>query len=539
MSESNLSDTEMSLTIDRTDSKENLDETLQPEDTKKDPETPKKKSPKKAKRSGSSEKKKKSTTDAVSFRDVDLLDYDLSALWDDSDDSDSDKKLNVDQLRAKNKKRRRRQWKRLLQLTKMRSKDKKKVKKGEEDTYRRDIHDQSRLSEVTYTGLETHGTFREDLRTQALVRREWETILQVQDSKGTNVNILDKYMRLSYEEVDRERKGRPANYAPARNMYLAIWNTLGAKPKQKMVSYHAKIRGDGPTLLWFLLTAYHGTAAQIIRSDRLKIEAFKDRLKLTGGCVDKFCEHVRRVMESLKAAGGEDAQAFDKVYEALVATHVQQFNEEIRIWKNISDKDPTNPPTISGLLEKARLQYQALRARKQWPKLKTAKQDDEIPRKRKLDETLVSLLAEQQNNVISAIDARLTSRKKNSSGTKNSSKASTGYAWEQQYGKGKDFEDKKTFMKWLHSEPQNKSKSVTKNGIKWYWCDICGRFTGHKPADCKKAEKAKKKEISKSSAAVSAYDQTTNNDSGDDSLNTVDTFSKPKGRKKSRNSDSN
>lgn len=104
------------------------------------------------------------------------------------------------------------------------------------DTYRRDIHDQTRLSDVTYTGLETHGTFREDLRTQALVRREWNKILHMQDSKGTMVNVLDKYMKLSYAEVDTARKSRPSELsAPVRNMFLAIWNTLGSKPKQKII----------------------------------------------------------------------------------------------------------------------------------------------------------------------------------------------------------------------------------------------------------------------------------------------------------------
>ena len=42
-------------------------------------------------------------------------------------------------------------------------------------------------------------------------------------------------------------------------------------------------------------------------------------------------------MESLKAAWGIDDQAFDKVYEALVETHVGVFNEELRVWKTLVD----------------------------------------------------------------------------------------------------------------------------------------------------------------------------------------------------------
>ena len=63
---------------------------------------------------------------------------------------------------------------------------------------------------------------------------------------------------------------KPEDATPARNLYLAIWNTLGNKPKTKMVAQGAKVLEDGPTLLWMLVTEYHGTAGQIIWQMRVK-----------------------------------------------------------------------------------------------------------------------------------------------------------------------------------------------------------------------------------------------------------------------------
>ena len=126
---------------------------------------------------------------------------------------------------------------------------------------------------------------------------------------------------------------KPEDAAPTCDLYLAIWNTLGNKPKTKIVAQQAKVVDNGPTLLWMLLTKYHGTAGQIIRQMRVKIDAFKDKVKAYGGDIDKFCEHVRKTMEWLKSAGGSDDQAFDKIFEVLVELHIQSFNESICVWK--------------------------------------------------------------------------------------------------------------------------------------------------------------------------------------------------------------
>ena len=78
---------------------------------------------------------------------------------------------------------------------------------------------------------------------------------------------------------------------------------------------------------------------------------------------------------------------------------------------------------------------------------------------------------------------------------------STKHSWENNYGKGKYFPDKAAFLDWLHSEPDVKTKSVIKNGAKWYWCSKCERFTSHKTSEC--TRKVKRSAL-KASAHLSA-----------------------------------
>ena len=93
--------------------------------------------------------------------------------------------------------------------------------------YQQDVHDQKRLSDVTYTGMETHGTFREDLRSQAIVRCKWKSLLLVDDNTGMQLNLLDDYMKLTLLDMKEAARLRSADEkAPARNLYLSVWNTL-------------------------------------------------------------------------------------------------------------------------------------------------------------------------------------------------------------------------------------------------------------------------------------------------------------------------
>ena len=114
---------------------------------------------------------------------------------------------------------------------------------------------------------------REDLRTETLTRWNWRELIKIQTEESEH-NLLNKFMLLSYEDFVGAKKLHQSNkISTSRNMYIAIWRTLGPVPKQKIYSYLSKINRDGPILLWYILTLYHGTAAQIIRAQTLKKRA--------------------------------------------------------------------------------------------------------------------------------------------------------------------------------------------------------------------------------------------------------------------------
>ena len=123
--------------------------------------------------------------------------------------------------------------------------------------------------------------FNEDLRAETLARRNWDALTQV-EQHGTPVLLLDKYMPLSHKDMNTARnKQMPAEIATARNIYIAILRTLGNVSKGRIISHLDKINGCGPTPVWFVLTLWHGTAAQIIRAQRSKIKDFKSVVPVT------------------------------------------------------------------------------------------------------------------------------------------------------------------------------------------------------------------------------------------------------------------
>ena len=129
---------------------------------------------------------------------------------------------------------------------------------------------------------------------------------------------------------------------------------------------------------------------------RVKVDSFKDRFKAYSGDIDKFCDHVHKTMECLKSAGGTDDQAFDKILEALVESHVQLFNESIRVWKTVCEQSGAHL-NIQSLLNQARKEYQQLQVRKKWTNFsgtsKRVEDDFSTSTKRKDDPDIASLLA--------------------------------------------------------------------------------------------------------------------------------------------------
>ena len=75
--------------------------------------------------------------------------------------------------------------------------------------------------------------------------------------------------------------------------------------------------------------------------------------------VDKFCTYTTSVLLQMSENGGNDGQAFDKIYEVLTYTPCPTFNFEIVVFKkvNISNID------VGLVLIKDREEYHALVAK--------------------------------------------------------------------------------------------------------------------------------------------------------------------------------
>ena len=234
--------------------------------------------------------------------------------------------------------------------------------------------------------------FNEDLRAETLARRNWDALTQV-EQHGTPVLLLDKYMPLSHKDMNTARnKQMPAEIATARNIYIAILRTLGNVSKGRIISHLDKINGCGPTLVWFVLTLWHGTAAQIIRAQRSKIEDFKSVVACYKGNVEKTCEYMQTFIQSLTAAGGSDEQVFDRMYTVFTDTHVLKFNQEIQVWKSVPEANinPSKQPSPFTLLQKARELYQHLKTRGAWSKWS---ESENVPRKRARTEEINDVAA--------------------------------------------------------------------------------------------------------------------------------------------------
>ena len=128
------------------------------------------------------------------------------------------------------------------------AKDKSQKAKKPEEQYRRDAIDQT-ISISKFTGKETHNMFREDLRTETLTCQNWPNLVKVRTNES-ELNFLDKYMLLTYKDLQSAKQLRPQNkISTSRNMYIAVWRALGPASKQQIYSYLSKINGDGPILL--------------------------------------------------------------------------------------------------------------------------------------------------------------------------------------------------------------------------------------------------------------------------------------------------
>ena len=147
----------------------------------------------------------------------------------------------------------------------------------------------------------------------------------------------------------------------------------------------------------------------------------------------------------------------------------------------------------------------------------TKSECDVIPKKRKAETTdILSLLAQSCKETKSMIKAMMAKGSTVPSVPTPRIGRSTPWSWENQHGRGKDFSEKKEFFTWLHTEPDVTNRSVMKNGVKWYWCTKCIRFTSHKSTECSR------KTIRQITASANVAKATKSAESDDENLSNSD-----------------
>lgn len=143
--------------------------------------------------------------------------------------------------------------------------------------------------------------FRKDPPAEYFARRKWSKLLTVKDNNGSNINILDHYIRLSKVEMIESRRTRsPSQAGTVMNMYIAL------SVKVKMLSSHRNVALD-------TVEIYQGKTAQIIRTTMKRLdklhETLKNGLKLK---INKFCDYGLKTLTTLTDADGDESQASDK-----------------------------------------------------------------------------------------------------------------------------------------------------------------------------------------------------------------------------------
>ena len=173
--------------------------------------------------------------------------------------------------------------------------------KKPEDAYCGNINDQKRIMQNDFPGIDSHHMFCEDLQTETLTRRNWDAITQVEQN-GTPVLLLDKFMLLLHKDMKTARnKQMPAEITMARNIYI-LPSGVPWERCQKAESSHILTRLMD---VWFVLTFWYGTVAQIILARRSKIVGFKSVIACYKGNVEKMCKYMHKYIQSLTASGGQ------------------------------------------------------------------------------------------------------------------------------------------------------------------------------------------------------------------------------------------
>ena len=183
-------------------------------------------------------------------------------------------------------------------------------------------------------------------------------------------------------------------------------------------------------------------------------------------------------------------------YDTLKLTTHSEISNVLVVWRSVLDQT-SHDLEIGELLGKARSEYLGMVTLKTWS-TNSRSNEPQIPKKSKQDRDISAILAssEEANAKISAMMKALTKASKKGYpaivGNRDTKKSGPKHDWDKQFGEGKDFPTKSEFMTWLHEAPSSGKSTTKKNGLTWFWCNKCVRYTSHKSSECTKTTKREK-----------------------------------------------
>ena len=205
------------------------------------------------------------------------------------------------------------------------------------DTSRRDLADQKSFVSTLLNGSGALTTFIDDLKMETMARSGWEELMSIK-SKNGNIQLLEQFASITEIEMKAAKKSRtPDEYNSSKKLYIVTWCSIELNPKRKMNAHRESIGYDGPTFLWYLFRHYHTTVVQTVRKTFAKMKNLRTVIhERCRGNINRFATYVLTLLLRLAEHGGNNAQAFDKVYKVLISSPCTVFNSEMIVYKQVN-----------------------------------------------------------------------------------------------------------------------------------------------------------------------------------------------------------
>ena len=318
------------------------------------------------------------------------------------------------------------------------------------------------------------------------------------------INIFTDYGRLTLEEV----RSHVATYIGSETrkaqddfmLYSCIMNSLNRSGRMKMnvresdFKFGQKRLPSGVALFKVLVQESHidsNATTAVIREKLQNLDAY---LQEVGNDIQKFNNYVMVLMESLSARGETSSDLLIHLFTAYASCSDQQFVRYIQLKQ--SDYEDGNPITPRQLMDRALGRYKSLCTKNLWE----AQTDEQ--------KKLVALEAEIQT----------LKRGKGSNQSASNQKRNRTHESDRRPSKKRKGQPKKTPKKekpkWMFERPADSElfKPREWNGRMWHYCAKCtggkcdpGRYTVHKPSECKGKEFFRKNKSYKKNERSNGY----------------------------------